>query len=91
MKTTVDIPQNLLTEVRAAAERLGWTVRVVFEESLRAFLQQEEASARNQPFRLAHTVVQGREFPGMSFTQMLEATDPDRLPANRLQANSLQE
>jgi hypothetical protein len=82
VKTTVDLPENLLTEVRAAAERRGWTVRVVFEESLRAFLQQEEISDRHQPFRLAHTVVQGQEFPAMSFTQMLEATDSNRFPAN---------
>lgn len=87
MKTTVDLPENLLTEVRTAARRRGWTVRVVFEESLRAFLRQDEASVLNQPFRLAHTVVPGREFPGMSFTQMLEATDPNRLPAEQLPAN----
>ena len=91
MKTTVDLPENLLTEVRAAAERRGWTVRVVFEESLRAFLQREEASIRDEPFRLAHTVVHGREFPGMSFTQMLEATDPNRLPANEISADSISE
>jgi hypothetical protein len=29
---------------------------------------------------LGHTVVQGREFPGMTFAEMLEATGPNRLP-----------
>jgi predicted transcriptional regulator len=80
MKTTVDLPDTLLAEVRAVAERRGWTVRVVFEESLRAFVQQEEVRARRQPFRLAHTIVKGRKFPEMSFAEMLEATAPNRLP-----------
>jgi hypothetical protein len=80
VKTTVDLPEDLLAEVRAKAEQRGWTVRLVFEESLRAFLQQEQAPLNQPPFRLAHTVVQGDEFPGMTFAQMLEATAPDRLP-----------
>ena len=78
MKTTVDLPENLLAEVRAEAERRGWTVRVVFEESLRAFLQREHQPGSKPQFRLAHTVVQGREFPGMNFSEMLDATDPSR-------------
>ena len=80
MKTTIDLPETLLEEVRAVADRRGWTVRVVFEESLRAFIQQEELRATTKPFRLAHTVVKGRKFPSMSFAEMLEATAPDRLP-----------
>jgi metal-responsive CopG/Arc/MetJ family transcriptional regulator len=80
MKTTIDLPETLLAEVRAVAEKRGWTVRVVFEESLRAFVQQEETRAKSKPFRLAHTVVKGRTFPSMSFAEMLQATAPDRLP-----------
>ena len=79
MKTTIDLPETLLADVRAAAERRGWTVRVVFEESLREFVEREQSKAATEPFRLAHTVVRGSEFPAMSFAQMLEATDPDRL------------
>jgi metal-responsive CopG/Arc/MetJ family transcriptional regulator len=78
MKTTVDLPENLLAEVRATAERRGWNVRVVFEESLRAFLQQEELRERKPSFRLAHTVVGGDKFPDLTFSEMLQATMPDR-------------
>ena len=78
MKTTVDLPEALLAEVRDVAERRGWTVRVVFEESLRAFLQQQKTETEVKPFKLAHTAVGGGEFPDMTFTQMLEATNPDR-------------
>ncbi len=77
MKTTIDLPENLLAEVRETAERRGWNVRVVFEESLRAFLDREAPGA-SQPFRLAHTIVGGASFPDMSFAEMLETTDPDR-------------
>jgi metal-responsive CopG/Arc/MetJ family transcriptional regulator len=80
MKTTIDLPETLLAEVRAVADRRGWTMRVVFEESLRAFVHQEESRAKIKPFRLAHSVVKGRKFPSMSFAEMIEATAPDRLP-----------
>ncbi len=79
MKATVDISENLLNEVREAAERRGWTVRVMFEESLRAFLDREDMREERAPFRLAHTVVRGGEAPAMSFAEMLEATGPNRL------------
>jgi metal-responsive CopG/Arc/MetJ family transcriptional regulator len=78
MKATVDLPENLLSEVRDAADKRGWTVRVVFEESLRAFLDRDAAAQKAEPFRLAHTVVQGSEFPAMTFGEMLDASGPDR-------------
>jgi metal-responsive CopG/Arc/MetJ family transcriptional regulator len=78
MKTTVDLPEALLEEVRDVADQRGWTVRVVFEESLRAFLERQKTEAESQPFTLAHTIVGGSELPDLSFAQMLEATDPDR-------------
>lgn len=78
MKTTVNLPDSLLAEVHEAAERRGWTVRVVFEESLRAFLR-EESPVPKPAFRLAHTVVSGDAFPSMNFGEMLAATDPNRL------------
>ncbi len=79
MKTTVDLPEELLAGIRAVAERRGWNVRVVFEESLRAFLAQDELSANRAPFRLAHTIVHGTEFPDLTFAEMLGQTSPDRL------------
>ena len=63
----------------APRSQRGWITRMVFEESLRAFLQQDESSTKPEPFRLAHTVVRGVEFPDMTFADMLEATNPGRL------------
>lgn len=79
MKTTVDLPETLLADVRETAERKGWTVRVVFEESLRAFISRQAEEANRKPHQLVHTVVQGTNFPGMSFSEMLDATAPNRL------------
>ncbi len=79
MKTTIDLPENLLAEVRSVAELRGWTVRVVFEESLRAFIDQQAASDSTTPFQLQHTIVGGTEPPGMTFAEMLEATNPSRI------------
>ena len=80
MKTTVDLPETLLAEIRALAERRGLTVRAVFEESLRAFVQQEESRPKSKTFGLAHRVVKGSKFPSMRFAKMLKATAPDRMP-----------
>ena len=82
MKATVDLPENLLSEARNLAESRGWTVRVVFEESLRAFLENEANRPKTEPFRLQHTVVGGHGLasPGMTFAEMLEASGIDRRP-----------
>lgn len=78
MKATIDLPEALLEETRNAAERHGWSVKLVFEESLRAFLQNEKLQSAESAFRLNHTVVNGERFPAMSFSQMLDATGPNR-------------
>ena len=80
MKTTIDLPETLLADARAAAERRGWTVRVVFEESLREFLQKDETAKQAGTFRLSHTIVGGDVAPALSFSEMLEMTNPGRLP-----------
>lgn len=78
MKATVDLAPELLADARAAAARRGWTVRVVFEESLRAFLQNEEAAFPKAPFQLGHTIVKGERAPDMTFQEMLDASDLNR-------------
>ena len=78
MKTTVDLPDALLAEVREVAERRGWMVKTVFEESLRRFLDNSAEKAPPEPFKLRHTVVQGESWPDMSFAEMLEMTNPSR-------------
>ena len=81
MKTTVDLPEGLLNDVRSEAERRGWTVRVVFEESLRAFLERDAAANASVPFVLRHTVVHGEAEPAMTLAAMLEVTGINRRSA----------
>lgn len=80
MKATIDLPESLLSEARSLAERRGWTVRVVFEESLRAFIENEAKREAAPPFRLQHTIVGGDGLaqPGMTFAEMLETSGIDR-------------
>ena len=80
MKATIDLPENLLAEARIAARNRGWTVRALFEESLRSFLD-AEPPGRGAPFRLRHRIVKGKEAPTMSFAEMLEASGVDRRKA----------
>lgn len=80
MKTTVDLPETLLAEARAVAERRGWTVRVVFEESLREFIQRDASTPVPTSFLLAHSIAGGENPPAMTFNEMLELTNPSRLP-----------
>lgn len=57
MKTTVEIPDALLDEVRAVASREGTTVRVLLEEGLRRSLAERKGGAA---FRLRKASVKGR-------------------------------
>jgi len=71
MKPTIDLPETLLADARAAAEPRGWTVRGVLEE---------RAEKQAGDFRLSHTIVGRDDAPAMSFVDMLEMTNPGRLP-----------
>ena len=90
MKTTVDLPNQLLDDVRLAAERRGWTVRVLFEESLRSFLEGEAAEGPKAPFKLQHTIVKGNGLvnPGQSFAGMLAMSGIDRQGDSQTAAKS---
>jgi hypothetical protein len=76
MKTTVELSDGLLTDVRDLAKRKGWTVKVVLEQSLREFLAKETA-APAKPFQLKPLIVTGGALadPGMTFTEMLELSE----------------
>ena len=80
MKATVDLPESVLAEVREVARQRGWNVRVVFEESLRQFLEKERSAAGAKPYRLRHSPVRGKANPGLTFEEMLAVSGIDRLP-----------
>ena len=77
MKTTIDLPPSLVSEAKIAARQRGWTVRVLFEESLRAFLQAEN-QVNPEPFRLEHSIVHGEGAPALTFAEMLETSGINR-------------
>lgn len=80
MKTTVELPDDLLTRAKSFARRRGWTVKLVLEESLRAYLDRDAPEA-GKTFRLRHATVdgQGLQDPSMSFEDMLALANPARL------------
>jgi len=78
VETTVDLPESLLEEVRLVAERRGWTLKTVFEESLRNFVEMEELRKDAPLFRLQHTIVTGKKPPSMTFAEMIEMSYLDR-------------
>lgn len=78
MKATIDLPESLLAEVREVADRKGWKVKTVFEASLRQFVDREQA-VPSKPFKLKRTTVKGESWPDLTFAEMLQMTDPDRL------------
>ncbi len=57
MKTTVEIPDDLLERAKSAAAREGSTVRALIEEGLRKVLLERETSAGQ--FKLQHVCVDG--------------------------------
>ncbi len=57
MKTTVDIPDSLLEEVRRAAAHEGRTMRDLVEEGLRKVLAERK---KTTPFRLRKASFKGR-------------------------------
>ncbi|MEO6325440.1 MAG: DUF2191 domain-containing protein [Thermoanaerobaculia bacterium] len=57
MKTTVEIPDSLLTQAKQEASRRGTTLRAVLEEGLRAVLGKDRAP---RPFRLRKAAFRGR-------------------------------
>jgi hypothetical protein len=65
MKTTVDIPDPLLEEVRRAAEREGTTLKALVEAGLRRVLA--ERRNKGAPFRLRDARFRGEGLqPGVS-------------------------
>jgi hypothetical protein len=57
MKTTVEIPDSLLDEVRRVASREGLTVRALVEEGLRRVLAERK---RARVFRLRKVTFKGK-------------------------------
>ena len=61
MKTTVEIPDTLLQEVRKVAEKEGSSVKVLIEEGLRRILLERK---KGKPFRLRKMSYRGKGLQG---------------------------
>jgi hypothetical protein len=74
MKTTVNLPDELLREAQELARRERTTLRALIETGLRAVVKQSSSSA---PFVLGDASVQGRglqpAFRGASWEQIRDA------------------
>ena len=67
VKTTVEIPDALFTDVKRYASANGLTFRQVIETSLRQKLEQER-SAKAKPFRLRKASFKGKGLqPGLDW------------------------
>jgi hypothetical protein len=75
MKTTVEIPNPLLQEVRRLAEREGTTLKSLLEEALRRLLADRKRSA---PFKLGPASFKGdgytAEFTNATWDKIRDAT-----------------
>lgn len=74
MKTTVDLPDELLREAQQIARAEGTTLRSVLEEGLRAAIASRRRAA---PFELRDASVPGRgmqaEFAGADWARIRDA------------------
>jgi hypothetical protein len=80
MKTTVDLPDELLLEAQRIARDEGTTLKSVMEEGLRAVIARHRTARQ---FRLRDASVTGRglqsEFAGADWSKIREASYGDRL------------
>ena len=76
MKTTIEISDTLLEQAKTLSSERGWTMRMVFEESLRSYLAKQ--TARTKPFRFRPHVVKGRGLqPGIEWSQLSQLVRED--------------
>jgi hypothetical protein len=66
MKTTIDLPDELLERARHLARQEGTTLRAVFEEGLHLALRTRQLRRRGEPFRI-------RPFAGDGLTPEFES------------------
>jgi len=80
MKTTVELPDDLLQEVQHLARAEGTSMRSLMEEGLRAVIARHQAAGR---FALRDASVTGNgltaEFAGADWARIREAGYGDRL------------
>jgi hypothetical protein len=74
MKTTIELPDELLKRVRAAAKREGATLRALIEEGLRLALRARERKRSAPPVRL-------KPFRGDGFTPEFRDAGWERIRA----------
>jgi predicted transcriptional regulator len=80
MKTTVDLPDELLREAQRIARDEGTTLKSIMEEGLRAVIARHRSALR---FRLRDASVTGRglqsEFADADWSMIRQASYGDRL------------
>jgi predicted transcriptional regulator len=83
MKTTVELPDDLLQEAQQLARAEGSTMKSLMEEGLRAVIARHRAAGQAARFTLRDASVDGNgltaEFAEANWAQIREASYGDRL------------
>jgi plasmid stability protein len=85
MRTTINLPDDLLKSLKRRAAERGTTVTALIEDSLRAALAERSPRARPEPVRLK-TYGQGGFQPGVDLDDsaaLLDLMESDRGAARR--------
>jgi hypothetical protein len=80
MKTTIEIPDPLLSDAKKLAAREGTTLRALVEQGLRHAITERRAR-RKKPYKQRLIVFRGDgltpEFQNANFAEILEAADAE--------------
>ena len=74
MRTTINLPDGLLSQVKREAERGGLTLGAYVEKALRSMLHRRQPSPETTPFRLV-TYGEGGLRPGYSFDRLKDVAE----------------
>jgi len=85
MRTTIDLDDDLLKEIKAIAARTHRTMNAVIEDAIRHSLSQSNAVERIEPFEVP-VVGEGGPLPGVDLTRwasLLDSMEETDAPARR--------
>ena len=75
MKTTIELPDDLLIAAKKRAAELRRPLRRVIEEGLRATLQSQRGRKSGRPARIRWTTVAGGLPPGLDLSDRASMTE----------------